>query len=73
MLSATSGKGSIQKNVAATLQVVSDKILIDRFMPEELTHPNQPVYLHVSSVRNPNTKSRYSVSSSSITRMESYF
>jgi hypothetical protein len=54
-----SGRGSIQKNVAATLQVLDDMVLIDRFMPEELTQdPTQPVYIDVRSVRNPATKGR---------------
>ncbi|QKI80594.1 hypothetical protein [Kroppenstedtia eburnea] len=54
-----SGRGSIQNNVAATLQVVEDIVLLDRFMPEELTQdPQEPVYLDVRSVKNPNTKGR---------------
>ncbi|GGE29123.1 hypothetical protein GCM10011571_34070 [Marinithermofilum abyssi] len=54
-----SGRGSIQNNVAATLQVEEDIILLDRFMPEELIQdPEEPVYLDVRSVRNPNTKGR---------------
>ena len=53
------GKGSIQSNVAATLQVADDRILVDRFVPEEpQPDPEQPVYIHVSSVRNPSTKGR---------------
>lgn len=57
-----SGKGSIQKNVAATLQVLDDRILIDRWLPENLEDltedPNEPVYIDVRSVRNPATKAR---------------
>lgn len=56
------GKGSIQSTVAATLQVIDDRILIaDRFLPEEkdLTQdPDAPVYLDVRSVKNPATKGR---------------
>jgi hypothetical protein len=54
-----SGRGSIQKNVVATLQVLDDYILLDRFMPNELTQdPEEPVYLDVRSVKNPQTKAR---------------
>ncbi len=53
------GKGSIQSSVGATLQVVDDCILVDRFVPDPpLADPSQPVYIHVSSVRNPATKAR---------------
>lgn len=55
------GRGSIQALVAATLQITDDKILVDRFLPtdKELTRDSdQPVYLDVRSVRNPNTKGR---------------
>jgi len=53
------GKGSIQSAMAATLQVTTDRLLFDRYMPESITRDeSQPVYLHVSSVRNPATKSR---------------
>jgi hypothetical protein len=53
------GKGSIQATVAATLQITDDRILVDRFVPEEpQTDPEQPVYIHISSVRNPATKAR---------------
>ena len=54
------GKGSIQSAVAATLQVTDDRILIDRFVPPEpiTTDLDEPVYMYVSSVRNPSTKAR---------------
>lgn len=53
------GKGSIQSSVAATLQVVDDCILVDRFVPDPPeADPSQPVYIHISSVRNPATKAR---------------
>lgn len=66
------GKGSIQSAVAATLQVIDDRILLDRFMPDfpnghafdistadaPPTDSDLPVYLDVQGVRNPSTKSR---------------
>jgi hypothetical protein len=53
------GKGSIQAVVTATLQVMDDRILVDRFVPDPPTpDSDQPVYLHISSVRNPATKAR---------------
>jgi hypothetical protein len=61
------GRGSIQKFVAATLQVTNDKILIDdRFIPgfngglpnEIPTDDTLPVYLDIRGVRNPSTKGR---------------
>jgi len=60
------GRGSIQKLVTATLQVVDDRILFDRFipgfdggLPDELTTDReQPVYLDVRSCVNPSTRGR---------------
>lgn len=66
------GKGSIQSAVAATLQVLDNEILIDRFFPgfpnghacdvKTVEPPPRdkaaPVYLDVMSVRNPSTKGR---------------
>lgn len=54
------GRGSIQSVVAATLQVVDDRVLIDRFMPEGDPQPDPelPVYLDIRSVRNPATNAR---------------
>lgn len=60
------GRGSIQKFVAATLQVVEDRVLFGRFIPDwnsgppdELTaDPDEPVYLDIRGVRNPSTKER---------------
>lgn len=54
------GRGSIQSAVAATLQVMDDRILIDRYVPEEPlpTDRDAPVYLDIRSVRNPATKGR---------------
>lgn len=67
-----SGKGSILPKVAATLQVLDDRILIDRWFPGfpnghafnaaaatvPEREPSLPVYLDVRSVVNPNTKGR---------------
>lgn len=66
------GKGSIQTDVSATLQVTDDIILLDRFYPNfpakkefDITKVDPPtrevtalVYLDVRSVRNPSTKAR---------------
>jgi hypothetical protein len=64
------GRGSIQRDVTATLEVLDDRILIDRFMPgangsydpsnAELPprDPEQPVYLDVRGVVNPGSKQR---------------
>lgn len=66
------GKGSIQKSVVATLQVTSDRVLIDRHFPgfpnghsfnlatvePPPTDSELPVYMDVQSVRNPSTKAR---------------
>lgn len=57
-----SGKGSIQTAVSATLQVLTDKVLIDRYLPEGVENMvnmiDEPVYLDVRSVKNPSTKGR---------------
>jgi len=66
------GKGSIQKSVVATLQVTTDRVLIDRHFPgfpnghafdlaaiePPPNDPDLPVYMDIQSVRNPTTKSR---------------
>lgn len=55
------GRGSLQPFLTATLQIVDDQILIDRFLPDEghLTcDSNQPVYLDVRSAKNPSTGAR---------------
>ena len=54
------GKGSLQALVAATLQVEDEVILLDRFLPKDgpTTDCTEPVYIHVSGVRNPATKGR---------------
>jgi len=60
------GRGSILRLVAATLQIVDDRVYIDRFIPgwnggppEELTRdPDEPVYLDVRGVVNPGSRGR---------------
>lgn len=66
------GKGSIQGDVAATLIVTDDIILLNRWLPDfpsaDVCDPltvdepprdkTQPVFLDVCSVRNPSTKAR---------------
>lgn len=56
------GRGTIQRKLTATLLVLDNIIYIEnRFLPieKDLTRdPTKPVYLDVSSVRNPNTKGR---------------
>lgn len=61
------GRGSIAPALTATLQVMTDKVLLDRYMPENwekietkdfTTNESSPVYLDIRAVINPNTKSR---------------
>ncbi len=54
------GRGSLHAAVSATLQVLDERVLIDRFVPPEPlpTDPTAPVFLDVRSVRNPSTKAR---------------
>lgn len=61
------GRSSLQKSVAATMQVLDDRILIDRFipgvvggkLPDELTRDqDEPVYLDICGVVNPSTRGR---------------
>ena len=55
-------RGTLQPLVVATLQVLDDRILVDRFLPEAgsplPTTPEAPVYLDVRPVRNPTTRGR---------------
>lgn len=53
-------RGTLMPAMSATLQVVDDYLLIDRWVPEEPipTDPTLPVYLDIRGVRNPATKSR---------------
>jgi hypothetical protein len=63
------GRSSLQPLIAATLQVLDDRILTNRYLPENITtNPNEPVYLDIRSVKNPVTRARnirYRVCSSS--------
>ena len=57
------GRGTLQPMVAATLQVNDDRVLVDRFLPEDteafLKHTaSDPVYLDIRSVKNPATRAR---------------
>ena len=64
------GRGSIQGSVSATLQIVDNRVLIDRFFPgcpgefnvakadPPPTDSELPVYLDIRGVRNPATKGR---------------
>ncbi len=54
------GRGTLQPLIAATLQVVDARILLDRYVPPEPlpVDPQQPVYLDIQSVRNPTTRAR---------------
>lgn len=63
------GRQSLQRLVAATLQVVDEQILVDRAIPQGdvTTDPTAPVYLDVRPVRNPATKGtniRYRIAAS---------
>jgi hypothetical protein len=55
-------RGTLQPLVVATLQVLDDRILVDRFLPEPgsplPTTPEAPVYLDIRGVRNPTTRGR---------------
>jgi hypothetical protein len=60
------GKGSVQRTVAATLQILDDIIAVDRMVPTELlqnpqdfyNRRDEPVYIDVSGVKNPATKGK---------------
>jgi hypothetical protein len=53
------GRGTLMADVGATLQILDDQVFVDRSLPDEpTTDDTQPVYIHVASVRNPNTKGR---------------
>lgn len=52
-------RGTLQPFLAATLQVLDDRVLVDRWMVDPLpTDPEQPVYLDIRSVKNPATRAR---------------
>ncbi len=61
------GKGSIQSALTSTLQVLDDRIMVDRFipgyngngLPDTLpTDPELPTYLDIRSAVNPSTRAR---------------
>ena len=60
------GKGSIQPLVSSTLQVIDEKVLLDRWLPKDsdgkLLDPSkdssESVYVDVAGVRNPSTRAR---------------
>lgn len=53
------GRSSLQTLVTATLQVLDEKILVDRYLPDNITSDqNEPVYLDIRSVKNPSTRAR---------------
>lgn len=63
------GRGSVQAAVAASLQVLEDVVLIDRYLPEDepLRDPQAPVYLDVRYVKNPANRAgnvRYRIAAS---------
>jgi hypothetical protein len=57
-----SGRSSIQPKISATLQVLTNRVYFNRYLPEDLNNisedENDPVYLDIRSVRNPSTKGR---------------
>jgi hypothetical protein len=54
------GKSTLVNEVVACLQVLDDKVLVDRFLPEEPvpTDDTLPVYMDIRSVKNPGSKAR---------------
>ena len=61
------GRGTIQKKAAATLQVLDEKVLLDRFLPDNIDNiktedfPNNsenPVFLDIRAVTNPVSKGK---------------
>lgn len=53
-------RGTLQPYLAATLRILDERVLIDRYLPVEpiAADPALPVYLDVRSVRNPATRAR---------------
>jgi hypothetical protein len=56
-------RGTLQPLVASTLQIPDDRVLLDRWLPNEgmdqlKLAEGEPVYLDVRSVRNPTTRAR---------------
>jgi len=56
------GRSSLQARLAATLQVLGEQVLINRYLPEDLSNltanPTEAVYIDVRSVKNPSTRGR---------------
>ena len=60
------GRGTLQRSVAATLQILDEEILVNRFIPEEMfvtpeafyNAKKKDVYIDVCGVRNPATRGR---------------
>lgn len=53
------GRSTMQNVVAATLQVVDTIVLVDRFLPYDITKdPSNDVYLDVRSVKNHSSRAR---------------
>lgn len=54
------GRSTLSPSMAATLQVIDERVLVDRFVPEEPipTDTTKPVYMDIRSVRNPSTRGR---------------
>jgi hypothetical protein len=56
------GKSSLQPLIAATVQVLDDRLPLNRNLPKNgaplPTDPEKPVYLDIRMVRNPNTRGR---------------
>lgn len=53
------GRASLQSTISATLQILDEEILIDRFLPECITtDKSSSVFLDISGVKNPCTKAR---------------
>lgn len=58
------GRGSIQNMVVATLQVLDNRVMIDRYLPngnglgELTTDETEPVYLDIRGVKNPSSGAR---------------
>jgi len=60
------GRGTLQRSVAATLQILDEEILVNRFIPEDMyvtpeafyNAKKKDVYIDVCGVRNPATRGR---------------
>ncbi len=61
------GRGTIQKKVLATLQVIDDKVLLDRFVPDNIDQiktedmpktADHPVFIDIRGVTNPASKGK---------------